>query len=94
MGMLSTKDHQEIFQALLRPNDQLYLVPVPNHSSANPEELAKLARDICPELSICNTFPDVTSALEAAFSSTDDLVVLCGSLYLIGHFLKELRANS
>lgn len=94
MGMLSTKDHQEIFQALLRPNDQLYLVPVPNHSSANPEELAKLARDICPELSICNTFPDVTSALEDAFSSTDDLVVLCGSLYLIGHFLKELRANS
>ncbi|PMB07200.1 bifunctional folylpolyglutamate synthase/dihydrofolate synthase [Fischerella thermalis CCMEE 5198] len=94
MGMLSTKDHQEIFQALLRPNDQLYLVPVPNHSSANPEELAKLARDICPELSICNTFPDLTSALEAAFSSTDDLVVLCGSLYLIGHFLKELRANS
>ncbi|WP_337884985.1 folylpolyglutamate synthase/dihydrofolate synthase family protein [Fischerella thermalis] len=94
MGMLSTKDHQEIFQALLRPNDQLYLVPVPDHSSANPEELAKLARDICPELSICNTFPDVTSALEAAFSSTDDLVVLCGSLYLIGHFLKGLRANS
>ncbi|PMB00210.1 bifunctional folylpolyglutamate synthase/dihydrofolate synthase [Fischerella thermalis CCMEE 5268] len=94
MGMLSTKDHQEIFQALLRPNDQLYLVPVPDHCSANPEELAKLARDICPELSICNTFPDATSALEAAFSSTDNLVVLCGSLYLIGHFLKELRANS
>lgn len=94
MGMLSTKDHQEIFQALLRTNDQLYLVPVPDHSSANPEELAKLARDICPELSICNTFPDVTSALEAAFSSMDDLVVLCGSLYLIGYFLKGLRANS
>ena len=89
MGMLSTKDHQEIFQALLRPNDQLYLVPVPDHSSANPDELAKLASDICPELSICTTFSDVTSALEVAFSLTDDLVVLCGSLYLIGHFLKE-----
>ncbi|WP_315791334.1 folylpolyglutamate synthase/dihydrofolate synthase family protein [Fischerella sp. JS2] len=94
MGMLSTKDHQEIFQALLRPNDQLYLVPVPDHSSANPDELAKLANEICPELSICTTFPDVVSALEVAFSSTDNLVVLCGSLYLIGHFLKELSIKS
>ncbi|MER3491414.1 MAG: bifunctional folylpolyglutamate synthase/dihydrofolate synthase [Mastigocladus sp. ERB_26_2] len=94
MGMLSTKDHQEIFQALLQPNDQLYLVSVPDHSSANPEELAKLAREICPELSICTTFPDVISALEVAFSSTDNLVVLCGSLYLIGHFLKELSIKS
>ena len=94
MGMLSTKDHQEIFQALLRPNDQLYLVPVPDHSSANPDELAKLASEICSELSLCTTFPDVISALEVAFSSTDDLVVLCGSLYLIGHFLKGSRVNS
>ncbi|KOP26214.1 folylpolyglutamate synthase [Hapalosiphon sp. MRB220] len=89
MGMLSTKDHQEIFQALLRPNDQLYLVPVPDHSSANPDELAKLANEICPELRVCNCFPDVTSALEVAFSLSEDLVVLCGSLYLIGDFLKR-----
>ncbi|MFB2770792.1 folylpolyglutamate synthase/dihydrofolate synthase family protein [Pelatocladus sp. BLCC-F211] len=91
MGMLSTKDHQEIFQALLRPNDQLYLVPVPDHSSANPDELAKLANEICPELSVCNCFPDVTSALEVAFSLKEDLVVLCGSLYLIGDFLKHSK---
>ncbi|RAM50141.1 MAG: bifunctional folylpolyglutamate synthase/dihydrofolate synthase [Hapalosiphonaceae cyanobacterium JJU2] len=91
MGMLSTKDHQEIFQALLRPNDQLYLVSVPDHSSANPDELAKLANQICPELSVCNCFPDVTSALEVAFSLREDLVVLCGSLYLIGDFLKQSK---
>ncbi len=91
MGMLSTKDHQEIFQALLRPNDQLYLVPVPEHSSANPDELAKLANEICPELSVCNCFSDATSALEVAFSLKEDLVVLCGSLYLIGDFLKQSK---
>lgn len=86
MGMLSTKDHAEIFQALLRPSDRLYLVPVPAHSSAEPSELAKLAENICPELSFCQTSPDLLSALETAFSSSDNLVVLCGSLYLIGHF--------
>ncbi|WP_414754948.1 bifunctional folylpolyglutamate synthase/dihydrofolate synthase [Anabaena sp. CCY 9910] len=87
MGMLSTKDHTDIFQALLKPNDQLYLVPVPDNNSANPEVLSKLARDICPKLSTCQTFPHLPLALETAFNSTDNLVVLCGSLYLIGHFL-------
>ncbi|MCX7596101.1 MAG: bifunctional folylpolyglutamate synthase/dihydrofolate synthase [Fischerella sp.] len=92
MGMLSTKDHTDIFKALLQPHDRLYLVPVPAHSSANPDELAVLAKQICPELSFCSTYPDLLLALEAAFSSTDNLVVLCGSLYLIGHFLESTRA--
>jgi dihydrofolate synthase / folylpolyglutamate synthase len=87
IGMLSTKEHRDIFQALLRAGDKLYLVPVPDNSSANPVELAKLADEICPELSFCQTYSDLPSALEAAFNSTDNLVVLCGSLYLIGHFL-------
>jgi dihydrofolate synthase / folylpolyglutamate synthase len=93
MGMLSTKDHEEIFKALLRPHDRLYLVPVPDHSSANPVELAKLAQTICPDLGFCTTYPDLSSALKEAFSSSkkDDLVVLCGSLYLVGYFLGKLR---
>ncbi|MDM9380776.1 folylpolyglutamate synthase/dihydrofolate synthase family protein [Chlorogloeopsis sp. ULAP01] len=88
MGMLSTKDHKDIFKALLQPNDRLYLVPVLDHSSAHPEELAVLAKQICPELNLCVVYPNLFSGLEAAFSSTDNLVVLCGSLYLIGHFLQ------
>jgi dihydrofolate synthase/folylpolyglutamate synthase len=85
MGMLSTKDHSEIFKALLQPGDRLYLVPVPDHSSANPEELAILAREICPNLAVTLTYPDLSTGLTAALSNP--LVVLCGSLYLIGHFL-------
>ncbi|MBO3457399.1 bifunctional folylpolyglutamate synthase/dihydrofolate synthase [Aetokthonos hydrillicola] len=90
MGMLSTKDHTGIFNALLRPNDQLYLVPVPDHSSADPDELAKLAQKICP-LSFCSTYPELSSALEAAFSVQDNLVILCGSLYLVGSFLGDRK---
>ncbi len=91
MGMLSTKEHTEIFKALLRPNDRLYLVPVPDHSSADPDELALLAENICPEISYCQTYPDLLSALETAFRATDNLVVLCGSLYLIGHFFATVN---
>ena len=86
MGMLSTKDHADIFKALLRPDDELYIVPVPDHSSANPAELATLAQNICP-LAACHTYPKLITALEAATSSKN-LIVLCGSLYLVGHFLE------
>lgn len=90
MGMLSTKDHQPIFQALLRPGDRLSLIPVPDHSSAEPKTLANLAAESCPELSLLETFPDLLSALESAiaFPEQDEFItVLCGSLYLVGYFL-------
>jgi dihydrofolate synthase/folylpolyglutamate synthase len=90
MGMLATKDHGDIFQELLKAGDQLYLVPVPDSNSADLAELTKLAISICPDLNFCHIYQDVFSALEIAFSATDNQVALCGSLYLIGHFLASL----
>ena len=87
MGMLSTKDHADIFKAVLATGDRLYLVPVPDHSSAEPEELAKLALSLCPTLSHCQTYPDLLTALDAAIG--ENLTVLCGSLYLIGYFFSS-----
>lgn len=104
MGMLSTKEHDKVFEELLRPHDSLYLLPVPDHSSAKPDELAALAKKICPQLNFCQTYSDLNLALDAAFSvpeldyfisnnsdidKTKDLVILCGSLYLIGYFLSK-----
>jgi dihydrofolate synthase / folylpolyglutamate synthase len=94
MGMLSTKAHREIFQALLRPGDRLYLVPVPDHSAADPAALASLARSICPDLSLIDVFPDLLIGLTAAASTTNThQLVLCGSLYLLGYFLKGERSS-
>jgi dihydrofolate synthase / folylpolyglutamate synthase len=89
MGMLSTKSHLEIFQALLRPGDRLYLVPVPDHSSADPTELADIARSVCGGLDSIDTCADLTTGLTAAMTTTaTHQPVLCGSLYLLGYFLK------
>lgn len=93
MGMLSTKDHGEIFRALLRSGDGVHLVSVPDHSAAAPEDLANLAAQICPTLSQCCTHADLSAALTGAFAAaenadTEPTVILCGSLYLLGHFLK------
>jgi dihydrofolate synthase/folylpolyglutamate synthase len=90
MGMLSTKDHEEIFEALLRPGDRLYLVPILGHSSADPKALATLAQEICPNLASCQTQDDILSALDLALGHQKTMV-LCGSLYLIGHFFKIMQ---
>ncbi|GAB4528788.1 MAG: folylpolyglutamate synthase/dihydrofolate synthase family protein [Pleurocapsa sp.] len=94
MGMLSTKDHEDILEILLHPQDELHLVPVSDHSSASPQKLADLAQQICPQLSNCQTYNDLFLALEAVWQNSqnqESLVVLCGSLYLIGYFFRQLR---
>ncbi|PSF31122.1 bifunctional folylpolyglutamate synthase/dihydrofolate synthase [Aphanothece hegewaldii CCALA 016] len=96
MGMLSTKDHEDIFQAILRQNDQLSLVPVPDHSTANPDSLAVLARNICPNLSKIQTFSELFVALDTAIQKNIEpkkTIVLCGSLYLVGYFLAKMKIN-
>ena len=88
MGMLSTKDHASIFQALLQAGDRLSLVPVPDHSSAEPTVLAGIAQGVCPSLASLETFADLGIALESAIALEEErVIVLCGSLYLVGHFL-------
>jgi dihydrofolate synthase/folylpolyglutamate synthase len=86
MGMLSTKDHQNVFKALLRTGDRLHLVPVGGHSSAKPSELGMLAQLICPGLENCETHDTLPQALDQAIA-TEQTIVLCGSLYLLGEFL-------
>ncbi len=93
MGMLSTKDHADVFRELLRGGDRLYLVPVPGHSSAIPEELAAIAQSICPNLESVLTYSDLFAALEQVVKGEENLIVLCGSLYLIGHFFRNIAPN-
>ncbi len=84
MGMLATKDHKEVLQTLLKPADRLHLVPVPGHLSADPNDLSAIAYQVCPALTHCQTHLDLASALPVAIQAHP--AVLCGSLYLIGHF--------
>ncbi|WP_392535187.1 bifunctional folylpolyglutamate synthase/dihydrofolate synthase [Nostoc sp. C117] len=101
MGMLADKDHADIFAALLRPGDRLFLVPItveswPGRTSADLEELANLAYNFCPELGDRQIHPDLFTALQTATSTatTDDLIVVCGSLYLVGDFLSNTNQHN
>lgn len=93
VGMIGTKDHAEVFEALLRPSDHLYLVPVPEHVPADLGQMQALAKTLCTNLATCEIYDDVLIGLEAATASLQSGVggtlVLCGSLYLIGHFFQR-----
>ena len=93
IGILTTKDSDDILKALLKKGDRLYLVPVPDQNSASPAELAAIAQTVCPELTLCQTFPDLTTALDTAVADNNNLTVLCGSLYLVGHFLQQQKSQ-
>jgi len=93
IGILATKDCDDILKALLKKGDRLYLVPVPDQNSSLPAELAALAQIICPELTLCQAFPDLTIALDAAVTG-DNLTILCGSLYLVGYFLQQQQSQA
>lgn len=92
MGMLATKDHADVFQALLRPGDALHLVPVAGHQSAEPEALASIAQEICPNMAACHTYKTFEQALDALSKTAAETKILCGSLYLIGDFLSRFHA--
>lgn len=87
MGMLETKDHVGVFQELLRPGDRLYLLPVQDWNYAQPEYLQDIAYQVCPELTQVSCCPDLAIALAKSAANLDNLSILCGSLYLLGHFL-------
>ncbi len=96
MGMLATKDHADVFRALLRDGDRLTLVPVPGHFTADPQQLLELAQSICPNLSSCNTAPDLQGGFNQFQPKKDaqlSLPVLCGSLYLVGFFLRLQKSS-
>jgi len=91
MGMISTKSHQEIFQILLRPGDRLFTVPVPDSNCASPEALLELAQTLQPNLSACAAYRDLQDALDAAVMDSSGLIVLSGSLYLLGYYFSLHR---
>ena len=96
LGMLQTKDHHGVFSELLRAGDQLHLVPVPGHLSAQPIDLSAIARQVCPNLSAIATHKNLAAALHAtqqAIQPNQLPTVLCGSLYLIGHFFEQMQTD-
>lgn len=86
VGIIKTKNPQEILGCLLRPDDELFTLPVQGDLGHDPEGLVQLAYQLEPALAQGLACAQVKTALACAGYPP----VLCGSLYLIGDFLKDL----
>ena len=94
MGILNTKDQSGILKTLLDADDLLFPVPVPNSATTSPQDLAKIATSllkIAPQ-----SYSSLDLALKAAFDNqrSQDIVILCGSLYLVGEFLEHYSPSA
>jgi dihydrofolate synthase/folylpolyglutamate synthase len=87
LGMLGDKDWRGMCARLAPRAARLLLVPVDSQRSARPEELAVACRAANPHADV-RCFDKLEQALAAA--AGDKLVVIAGSLYLIGAALALL----
>ena len=96
LGMLAGKQAPPMLQALLRPHDRCWIVPVAGHSSWSLEAL----RLACPDLA-CQLHGAESTAAALDQILTDPLapspegpIVVAGSLYLLADLLRQPRLQS
>ena len=88
LGMLSTKDARAFLQPMAAYIDEACTVSVPDEAlSYHPAELAERAHDA----GIKNVSPakNVQEALLRLTQKAPGRILICGSLYLAGHVLRE-----
>jgi dihydrofolate synthase/folylpolyglutamate synthase len=83
-GLLANKDARGVFEALNGAVARVLTVGFDAASAADPAVLAGIARAEGLE---AQSYPDVTTALDAALSGPPPHVVIAGSLYLAGEVL-------
>jgi dihydrofolate synthase / folylpolyglutamate synthase len=86
-GVLANKDATEMLALLVPHVRRAVLTAPPGHRSRDPRELAAL---FPPEVPV-SIEPDPEAALERALGLGGELLVVCGSLYLLGEIRPALR---
>lgn len=90
-GVFSDKDSEPMMRALFPRVEALHLTPVDNPRSKDPRSYEALARELNGQVQL---YSDAEAALAAARSAApqDGLVVVAGSLFLVGHLRRVLLA--
>ncbi|SEF71610.1 dihydrofolate synthase / folylpolyglutamate synthase [Caloramator fervidus] len=89
VGMLKDKDYVNMVQKLFEISDSFITVPVKSPRALTSNELANLIRFFGK-----NVFEayDIKQAINVAFKSDYDVILFCGSLYMIGEARTTLKS--
>ena len=89
LGVLRDKNYEEMCRILAPLAHQIACTRVQSERTNDPELLANLCRHANPQADV-RAFADIASAYQAACASTD-VVVITGSLFLVGEALSRLE---
>lgn len=91
MGVLKDKQVEEMCASLIPMAHRVITTLPVSERAMSPQELAKIASRYCSDVIDCT---DMEEALKCGLNGTkeDDLLVFCGSLYMIGH-IRTLAQN-
>ncbi|MEO7299235.1 MAG: folylpolyglutamate synthase/dihydrofolate synthase family protein [Verrucomicrobiota bacterium] len=91
IGILQDKEWSSICEILMPLAEKIFVVPVSSERTTAPEELERAVRKTIPDAKIV-----ALNSLAQAFETTaqDSLVVVTGSLYLVGEALELLQENA
>lgn len=89
LGILEDKDYRAMLRTLVRADDCVVITPPDSARAGDPENLARVAREITQEVEVV---PAADAALSRALDRADGRRILCaaGSLYLIGNLRRLL----
>lgn len=90
MQVLQDKEIDKVLALLVSPEDYVYTVPAPTPRSTSPEALAAMMP--CGAVPKESVAAGMTAALE--HTKTGDIVVVCGSLYILGEVKDYLLAQA
>jgi dihydrofolate synthase/folylpolyglutamate synthase len=88
-GVLRDKNCDQMCAMLVPPARRVFCVPVNNERTSDPEHLAELCRGIRRRADI-RVFANLPAAYAAAQQPPGDLIVITGSLFLVGEALSRL----
>jgi dihydrofolate synthase / folylpolyglutamate synthase len=95
LGLSAGKDAHGVLEALAPPAHAVYLTRSAHERSADPAELLPLARASAPNATVV-VYDTLPAAMEAALAvaQPNDLVLVSGSLFLVGETLVWWRRSS
>lgn len=89
LGMIEGKDTEGFLKPLAPFAEQLFALPVPDHKTQSPSELARISETHGVPSAAVGTLESALSAVtEKADTLAPPRVLICGSLYLAGAVLK------
>ena len=89
LGVLRDKDFNEVCHQLAPLARRIYCVPVQSERTSDPADLARASRAAHPAATVV-VAPDLATAYAAALAEPPSVIVITGSLFLVGEALALL----